>query len=108
MSGMYRERLLSVPMVEHVAVGKKAIEWEIPDRVAVALAFIRDYGYTVMAKVRVEKEHWWSRSWKNTAVHAPTIDEAMGKCVEFIEEHGYTVEYDADRLAGLLGTGSGA
>ncbi|OPL17752.1 MAG: hypothetical protein AVO35_08815 [Candidatus Aegiribacteria sp. MLS_C] len=105
---MYRQRLPSVPMVEHAAVGKKTVEWEIPDRVAVALAFIKNYGYTVMAKVRVKKEHWWSRSWTNTAVHAPTIDESMEKCIEFLEKHGYTVEYDADRLAGLLGTGPDA
>lgn len=99
---MFRDRMISVPRVEGTLSRSEAVEWSIPDRVSVALVHLEDYGFTLMAKVRVDKRHFWSRSWKTFADHAPTVEEAMDKGLEFLEPHGYTIEYDTDRLKEIL------
>ena len=60
--------------------------------------FIDKFGYTLSAKVRVKKKHWWNRSWKTFIAHTPTAAEAISKGMGFLESHGYQIEYDADQL----------
>jgi len=99
---MYNKDLTSIPQIRNQPSQKDAIEWEIPEQVSVAFMFIDKFGYTLSAKVRVEKKHWWNRSWKTFITHAPTTAEPFKKGLEFLESHGYTIEYDADLFEELV------
>ena len=61
-------------------------------------SYIEKFGYTVSAKVKVEKKHWWNRSWKTFITHAPTTAEAIRKGLGFLESYGYTIEFDTDQF----------
>jgi len=63
---------------------------------------IEKFGYTFSAKIRVEKKHWWNRSWKTFITHAPAPVEAIRKGVEFLESFGYTIEFDTDEFEDRL------
>jgi len=95
---MYNTKLISIPQIRNQTSQKDAIEWEIPQQVSVAFMLIEKFGYTFSAKIRVEKKHWWSRSWKTFITHAPTSREAIRKGLEFLESFGYTIEVDTDQL----------
>ncbi len=95
---MYNKKLTSIPQIRNQSSKNDAIEWNIPQQVSVAFMFIEKFGYTVSTKVRVEKKHWWSRSWKTFITHAPTEAEAIRKGLEFLESYGYTIEFDTDQF----------
>ena len=95
---MYNKKLTSIPQIRNQTSKNDAIEWEIPQQVSIAFMLIDKFGYTFSAKIRVEKKHWWSRSWKTFITHASTPAEAIRKGREFLESFGYTIEYDIDQL----------
>ena len=86
------KKLISIPRIRSSASQKNTIEWKIPQQVSVAFTLIDKFGYTVMVKVKVEKKHWWNRSWKTFAAHATTPDAAIKKGREFLESYGYTID----------------
>ena len=90
---MYKN-LISIPRIESRTPQKDTIEWVIPQQVSVALTLIDKFGYTIMAKVKVEKKHWWNRSWKTFTAHDTTPDTAIMKGREFLESYGYTIDPD--------------
>lgn len=102
-STMYKQNLISVPRTADPVSGRASIEWEIPGQVSVAFALIDKFGYTVMARVRVNKKHWWNRSWKTFATHATNPSEAVSKGQELLERYGYKLEYDIDELERVVG-----
>ena len=95
---MYNKKLTSIPQIRNQTSNNDAIEWEIPQQVSVAFMLIDKFGYTFSAKIRVEKKHWWSRSWKTFITHASAPTEAIRKGIEFLENYGYTIEYDTAQL----------
>ncbi len=101
---MFSKNLISVPEVMRSSPGKKAKEWEIQDRISVALTLLDEFGYTLMVKVRVRKKHWWNRPWKNFVAHAPSAAEALEKGQEFLESQGYAIECDPEEAEEVLGT----
>ena len=90
---MYKN-LISIPRIVSRTPQKDTIEWEIPQQVSVAFTLLDKVGYTVMVKVKVEKKHWWNRSWKIFTAHADNPDTAIMKGREFLESYGYTIDTD--------------
>ena len=88
------KNLISIPRIESRTPQKDTIEWKIPQQVSVAFTLLDKVGYTVMVKVKVEKKHWWSQSWKTFAAHADNPDTAITKGREFLESYGYTIDPD--------------
>ncbi len=86
------KNLISIPRIESRTPQKDTIEWVIPQQVSVALTLIDKFGYTVMVKVKVEKKHWWNRSWKIFTAHDTTPDTAITKGREFLESYGYAID----------------
>ena len=86
------KNLISIPQIVSHTPQKDTIEWEIPQQVSVAFTLIDKFGYTVMAKVKVEKKHWWNRSWKTFTAHADNSATAITKGREFLESYGYTID----------------
>ena len=95
---MFNKKLTTIPQIRNQTSRNDAIEWEIPQKVSVAFMLIEKFGYTFSAKIRVEKKHWWSRSWKTFITHAPATVEAIRKGLEFLESFGYAIEVDTDQL----------
>jgi hypothetical protein len=100
---MYSKNLITVPRIAGSTPGKDVMEWQIPGKVSVALALIGGIGYTMMAKIRVEKKHWWSRAWKTMEIHAPTPSEVMQKGLELLEDYGFSLDHDLEEIEELLG-----
>ncbi|MCK5116582.1 MAG: hypothetical protein KAR44_08265 [Candidatus Aegiribacteria sp.] len=100
---MYNKILTSIPQIRNQTSKNDAIEWEIPQQVSVALAFIDKCGYTVIAKVRIDKKHWWNRPWKTFITHAPSPAEAIKNGLEFLESYGYTIDYNTDQFEEMIG-----
>jgi hypothetical protein len=100
---MYGKNLISVPRIGSRTARQDAIEWTIPSQVSVAFMSVDRFGYSLIAKVKVKKKHWWNRSWKNFVTHAPTPEEAVRKGLEFLESYGYTIEYDIDHFEEVIG-----
>ena len=100
---MYKNDFILIPRIGKDAPQRDTIEWGIPQQVSVALTLLDKFGYTVIAKVKVKKQHWWNRSWKTFITHAPTPDVAFRKGLEFLESYGYTIEYDADQFEEMIG-----
>ena len=99
---MYGKDHIEVPRVEVTRKNSSALEWEIPDKISVAFAYIEKSGYTFMAKVKVKKKFWWSRSWNTFIVHAPTAEEALEKGLEHLASYGFTIECDLDEIRDSL------
>jgi len=100
---MFKKNLITIPRCDRHTPQKDAIEWEIPEQVSVAFMFVDKFGYTLASKVKVDKKHWWNRSWKTFMTHAPTPAEAIAKGLEFLESYGYTIEYDIDQFEDRIG-----
>lgn len=100
---MYKNDFILIPQIRNDATQRNTIEWRIPQQVSVALTLIEKFGYTVIAKVKVKKQHWWNRSWKTFITHASTPDAAFRKGLEFLESFGYTIEYDAGQIEERIG-----
>ena len=96
-------QLIPVPRVESRAPQKNTIEWEIPGKVLVTFMLIERLGYTVIAKVRVEKKHWWSRPWKNFVAHATDSATAILKGTDFLEKYGYTIDHNSIQVGEKIG-----
>ena len=88
---MYNQ-LTSIPRIKNRSEEKESIEWQIPRQVSAAFMFIKKMGYSFIAKVKVEKKHWWSRSWETFITHAPTQSEALSEGLKFLESHGYSID----------------
>ncbi len=100
---MFKKNLVSVPRIGSQTPQTGAIEWEIPGQVSVAFMLVDEFGYSLIAKVRIDKKHWWNRPWKTFIAHASTPDEAVRKGLEFLESYGYTIEYDIDNFEEVIG-----
>jgi hypothetical protein len=100
---MFKKNLVSVPRIGSQTPQTGAIEWEIPGQVSVAFMLVDEFGYSLMAKVRIDKKHWWNRPWKTFIAHAPTPDEAARKGLEFLESFGYRIDFDARQLEEMTG-----
>ena len=92
------KNLISIPRIESRTPQKNTIEWKIPQQVSVALTLLDKFGYTLMAKVKVEKKHWWNRPWKTFTTHAPTQAAAITKGLEYLESYGYTIDHSTAQL----------
>jgi len=99
---MFNRRLTLIPQSVSRTHKKDAIEWEIPEQVSVAFMFVENLGYTLASKVKVDKKHWWNRSWKAFMTHAPTPAEAIAKGMEFLESYGYTIDYDEGQFEDMI------
>ncbi|MEN8223111.1 MAG: hypothetical protein ABFR36_07605 [Acidobacteriota bacterium] len=91
-------KLTSIPRIESTTGEKDSIEWQIPQQVSVAFMFTKETGYSFIAKVKVEKKHWWNRPWETFITHATDQSEAIGKGQEFLEIHGYKIDPDTARF----------
>ena len=98
---MYNQ-LTTIPQILNQTVKKDSIEWQIPDRVSAAFMFIEKMGYSFIAKVKVEKKHWWNRSWETFITHAPVQSDALKKGLEFLEGHGYAIDPGTARLDRMI------
>ena len=95
--------LISIPRVESRAPNKNTIEWEIPGKVTVGLMLIERTGYTFIAKVKVEKKHWWSSSHKQFVGSNPNVMEVIVKGLEFLEQFGYYIDHNTIELGETVG-----
>lgn len=85
------KNLTLIPLAQSHITKKDAFEWTIPETASVALTYINDFGYTFMARVKVEKKHFWSPAWKTFTVNDVIPDLALMKGVRMLEDYGYTI-----------------
>ncbi len=94
---MYSQ-LTTIPRIDDRDGKKESIEWQIPHQVSAAFMFIDKFGYSFIAKVKVKKKYWWSRSWKTFVTHDPDSAAAISKGEEFLESYGFRIDPDTARL----------
>lgn len=95
--------LVSIPRVESQAPNKNTVEWEIPDKVVVALMLVSGVGYMFLAKVKQEKKHWWNKTWKTFTTKAADPATAILTGLDFLEKYGYTIDHNSIEFGEKIG-----
>jgi len=93
----------SIPRIPSRAKHKNTLEWKIPGEVSVALMLIERIGYTFVAKVKIEKKHWWNRSYKVFTISKPNIADAIIRGDEFLRKHGYYIDSKSIEIGEKIG-----
>lgn len=96
---MYK-KLTTVPRIVNDKNQKDTLEWQIPQQISVVFTFLDNFGFTFMAKVRVEKKHWWNRSWQTFTAHDTDAASAIAKGNALLERYGYTIDQNSVKFAG--------
>ncbi len=91
---MTGKNLISIPRVQSRAPNKNTIEWEIPGKVSVGFMLVDRLRYFVFMKIRVEKKHWWNRSWKSCTAKSHDPAEALINALDILEQHGFFIDYN--------------
>jgi len=94
---------IPIPRVESRAPNKNTIEWEIPSKVKVVFMLTEKIGYTIIANVKVEKKHWWNRSFKTFTVSSANPAEAIMKGLDFVEKYGYHIDHNTIQFGEKIG-----
>lgn len=96
-------KLIPIPRIQSGAPSKNTIEWEVPNKISVVLMLINKIGYTFIAKVHVEKKHWYSSSHKTYTISSANPFEAVDKIGSFLREHGYYIDPDTIEFGEKIG-----
>ena len=102
---MDENNLIPIPRVESHTPHKNTVEWEIPREVMVSLMLVEKIGYTFMAKVKVEKKHWWNSSFKTFVISNPDIMEVITKGLDFLKRYGYYIDHKTIKFGEVVGFG---
>lgn len=89
------KKMTVIPRINNSSSEEQTIEWQIPGRVSAAFMFTEATGYSFIAKVRVEKKHWWNRSWKTYITHSKNEEDAFRKGLKFLESHDYQIDAES-------------
>ncbi len=100
---MTGKNLISIPRVQSRAPNKNTIEWEIPGKVSVGFMLVDRLRYFVFMKIRVEKKHWWNRSWKSCTAKSHDPAEALINALDILEQHGFFIDYNTIQFGEKIG-----
>jgi hypothetical protein len=100
---MTGKHLISIPRVQSRAPNKNTIEWKIPGKVSVGFMLVDRAGYFVFMKIRVEKKHWWNRSWKTCTAKSHDPAEAVINALDILETHGFYIDRDTIQFGEKIG-----
>ena len=64
---------------------------------------IEKIGYTVIANVKVEKQHWWNRAFKTFTVSSVNPAEAIMEGLDFVEKYGYYIDHNTIQFGEKIG-----
>jgi hypothetical protein len=98
-----RKELDTIPRVQSSAPNKNTIEWEIPGKVKVGFMLVDRAGYFVFTKIRVEKRHWWNRSWKTYTAKSHDPIEAVMNALDILETHGFYIDQNTIQFGEAIG-----
>ena len=97
------KNLISIPRVQSSAPNKNTIDWEIPGKVKVGFMLVDRAGYFVFMKIRVEKKHWWNRSWKTYTAKSHDPSKAMIEALDILEANGYHIDQNTIQFGERIG-----
>ena len=97
------KNLISIPRVQSSAPNKNTIEWKIPGKVKVSFMLVDRAGYFVFMKIRVEKKHWWNRSWKSYTTKSHDPSEALIEALNILKIHGFYIDQNTIRFGEAIG-----
>ncbi len=97
------ENLVPIPRVESRAPNKNTIEWEIPEKVLASLMLVNGIVYMFLAKVKVEKKHFWNKSWRNFTTSDANAGTALVTGLAFLERNGYTIDHNTIEFGEKVG-----
>lgn len=92
-----------IPRVPSKAPNKNTIEWEIQEKVSAGLMLVERIGYTFIAKVKVDKKHWWDSQHKTFVVSGGNIMELVQKVSDFLEQYGYYIDASTIEFGEVIG-----
>lgn len=100
---MINNELSAIPRVASSAPNKNTIEWKIPGKVEVSFLVIERIGFTFIAKIYIEKKHWWSSSEKTFMASGQDVMGVVSKISAFLNNYGYYIDPDTIKFREVIG-----
>lgn len=97
------KELISIHRVESRAPQKNTIEWEIPNEALISLMLVEKIGYLFLAKIKIPKKHWWSRSHETKTFSGQDIMILTSELSDFLEKYGYYIDGNSIQLGERVG-----
>jgi hypothetical protein len=97
------DHLLPIPRIESRAPNKNTIEWEIPNKVSVGFMAVSGLGFFATIKIKLDKKHWWNRSWKTFTSKSHDPAEAIMKSCDILDKYGFYIDPNSIQIGEKIG-----